>query len=179
MLKLYDFAMSMPFPEEWLAARKGDYRFGAAGEEEQELLALPWAALFMEHTRYALQGCMDKLEAALRLCEEPDGPYFYGALLEREREMVARLLGLCGGGEAKEETEAAKAAGDAPGSSEKERRFDGTADYDSLCAAFGAVAFDRLPSKRDTSVSQTKREAAKSLRDGVKIGRASCRERVF
>lgn len=179
VLKLYDFAMSMPFPEEWLAARKGDYRFGAAGEEEQELLALPWAALFMEHTRYALQGCMDKLEAALRLCEEPDGPYFYGALLEREREMVARLLGLCGGGEAKEETEAAKAAGDAPGSSEKERRFDGTADYDSLCAAFGAVAFDRLPSKRDTSVSQTKREAAKSLRDGVKEALSELRTQFF
>ena len=89
------------------------------------------------------------------------------------------MLGLCGGGEAKEETEAAKAAGDAPGSSEKERRFDGTADYDSLCAAFGAVAFDRLPSKRDTSVSQTKREAAKSLRDGVKEALSELRTQFF
>ena len=92
VLKLYDFAMSMPFPEVWLAERKEDYQVSG------ELLSLPWAALFMEHTRLVLQGCADKLEAALRLCEEPDGPYFYGELLEREREMAERLLRKCGGG---------------------------------------------------------------------------------
>lgn len=197
VLKLYDFAMSMPFPEEWLAERKGDYRLSTAGEPEQtagsgwdeeedipgdlgntpqdeescDLLTLPWAGLFMEHTRFVLQGCMDKLAAALRLCEEPDGPYFYGELLEKEREMLERLLGMCG----------VSCVG-----TDKESGSDGepggvhmAADYDSLCAAFGAVVFGRLPSKRDTSVSTVKREAAKSLRDGVKEAVSELRTLFF
>lgn len=132
VLKLYDFAMSMPFPEEWLGQRKQDYRV------TPEILSQPFAAVFMEHVRLMISGCAEKLSAALRLCEEPDGPYFYGPLLEKEREMAERLYKACGG------------------------------DYDALCSAFGAVAFDRLPSKRDDSVSPVKREAAKSLRDSVK-----------
>lgn len=142
--KLYDFAMSMPFPEVWLAERKGDYHVPG------DLLSLPWAALFMEHTRFVLQGCADKMEAAIRLCEEPDGPYFFGELLEKEREMAKRLLGLCCG-----------------------------SDYDALCAAFGAVVFERLPSKRDTSVSPAKREAAKALRDSVKEALSDLRTQFF
>lgn len=163
VLKLYDFAMSMPFPEQWLAKRKGDYRLDGAGESEQDAfcdpLTLPWAALFMEHTRLVLKGCAEKLETAIRLCEEPDGPYFYGELLEKEREMAERLLRLCCGmcDAVERETDAV------PDGSENR-----TTDYDVLCAAFGAAAFDRLPSKRDTSVSPAKREAAKNLRDSVK-----------
>ena len=153
VLKLYDFAMSMPFPEEWLAARKGDYCLGAEGED---LLSLPWAAFFMEHTRFVLQGCAVKLETALRLCEEPDGPYFYGELLEREHNMIENLLRMCGGCEGVEKE-----------------------TYDTFCAAFGAVVFERLPSKRDASVSQTKREAAKSLRDGVKEALSELRTQFF
>lgn len=150
-LKLYDFAMSMPFPEEWLADRKHDYRVDFC-----DLLSLPWAALFMEHARFVLQGCADKLEEALRLCEEPDGPYFYGELLEKEQEMTEGLLALCGGG----------------GCAEK-------ADYDAVCAAFGAVVFDRLPSRRDASVSPARREAAKALRDGVKGALSELRTQFF
>lgn len=232
VLKLYDFAMSMPFPEEWLVERKGDYLLGAAKEQDQtevetgqnrgtdsgeepgdglpdvegcDLLELPWTSLFVEHTRYALQGCMDKLEAALRLCEEPDGPYFYGTLLEKEYDMMENLLRLCGGRDVKEETGDMKAVDAVPGSSEKESCSEGmagspqmgageqgtadrgrrnavqgdTPDYDALCSAFGAVVFDRLPSKRDSSVSQTKREAAKSLRDSVKETLSELRTQFF
>ncbi len=135
--KLYDFAMSMPFPEEWLAQRKEDYRV----EESAGLLSLPWAAVFMEHVRLVLSGCGERLSAAVRLCEEPDGPYFYGPLLEKEREMTEKLICAC--------------------------RDEGAA-YDALCGAFGALSFDRLPAKRDASVSPVKREMARGLRDGVK-----------
>lgn len=135
--KLYDFAMSMPFPEEWLAQRKEDYRV----EDSAGLLSLPWAAVFMEHVRLVLSGCAEKLSAAVRLCEEPDGPYFYGPLLEKEREMTEKLACAC---------------------------RDEDASYDGLCGAFGALSFDRLPSKRDAAVSLVKREMAKGLRDSVK-----------
>lgn len=167
--KLYDFAMSMPFPEAWLAERKGDYQVPG------DLLSLPWASLFMEHTRFVLQGCADKLEAALCLCEEPDGPYFYGELLEKEREMAKRLLGLCGGNCADEENE----SGAAEAQAETGGQAADVSDYDSLCAAFGAVVFERLPSKRDTSVSPAKREAAKALRDSVKEALSDLRTQFF
>ena len=171
VLKLYDFAMSMPFPEKWLTERKQDYRAamrtetgeavqsGAengervkAGSTEPELLNLPWAAVLMEHVRLMLSGCLENLSLAERLCEEPDGPYFYGPLLEKEREMTEGLLRACGG--------------TAP-------------DYDALCAAFGAVSFDRLPAKRDESVSSVKREAAKGLRDQVKETLTELRAQFF
>ncbi len=181
VIKLYDFAMSMPFPEAWLAQRKGDYQ--VTGDP----LAFPWAVLFMEHVRLVLAGCVEKLEAALGLCEEPDGPYFYGELLEKEREMAAGLLRLCGGNCAGAEngsgladaqglgvgqTETTEAG--APGGGQTE-----TADYDALCGAFGAVAFGRLPSKRDASVSPAKREAAKVLRDSVKEALSELRTQFF
>ena len=178
-LKLYDFAMSMPFPEEWLVERKEDYRLDVPGEPGRvcgtaafeaadegrdegfcDPLRLPWAALFMDHVRFVLKGCADRLEEAVRLCEEPDGPYFYGELLETEREMMERLLRLCGG-------------------MEKDAGPVNAADYDSLCAAFAAVVFGRLPSKRDASVQTAKREAAKALRDSVKEAVSELRAQFF
>lgn len=153
VLKLYDFAMSMPFPEKWLAERKQDYQAAVS-----DILSLPWAAVFMEHVRLMLSGCLEKLSLAVQLCEEPDGPYFYGPLLEKEREMTEGLLRACGG--AGEEAETALG-------------------YDALCSAFGAVSFDRLPSKRDEGVLPAKREAAKGLRDSVKETLTDLRKQFF
>ncbi len=179
VMKLYDFAMSMPFPERWLARRKQDYlpgteekeEEGAQAEEEKgaqaetgedasaetacEILRLPWAAVFLEHVRLMLSGCVEKLSAAVKLCEEPDGPYFYAPLLEKEREMAEELLRACGG--AADGGSCADSGGAAYALS-----------YDAICGAFGAAAFDRLPSKRDSAVSPARREAAKGLRDSVK-----------
>ncbi len=114
----------------------------------------------MDHVRFVLKGCADRLEEAVRLCEEPDGPYFYGELLETEREMMERQLRLCGG-------------------IEKDAGSVDAVDYDSLCAAFGAVVFGRLPSRRDASVQTAKREAAKALRDSVKEAVSELRAQFF
>lgn len=179
VIKLYDFAMSMPFPEAWLAQRKGDYQ--VTGDP----LTFPWAALFMEHVCLVLAGCVEKLEAALGLCEEPDGPYFYGELLEKEREMAAGLLRLCGGDCAGAENKSASGgvedvqeAGSNQTGAARGAQAE-TADYDALCGAFDAVAFGRLPSKRDASVSPAKREAAKALRDSVKEALSELRTQFF
>ncbi len=162
---LYDFAMSTPFPERWLIERKKDYRTGGlrtdvpagkdSGKEKRVppsggVLSLPWMAGLMEHVRLLLTGCVEKLRTALKLSEEPDGPYPYGDLLERELEMVEKLLILCG-----------------------------RSDYDSLCAAFGGVRFDRLPSKKDDTISPVKREAAKMLRGSVKDILSELRDSFF
>ncbi len=187
IMTLYDFAMSTPFPERWLAERKQDYstslpggrhepeteqdgkadshahvsadgeadsHIDALAEGEDGLLSLPWMAELLEHVRLLLAGCEEKLRTALKVCEEPDGPYFYGELLERELEMVEKTAALF--------------------SRQKAR-----SDYDALCAAFANVRFDRLPSKKDDTISPAKREAAKLLRSSVKDTLSDLRASFF
>ncbi|MDE7430065.1 MAG: UvrD-helicase domain-containing protein, partial [Lachnospiraceae bacterium] len=172
VLKLYDFAMSMPFPEQWLRARKNDYGLGGTeadsggsgsdGSGFAGFWALSWAADLFTHVRLVLAGCLEKLEGARHLCEEPDGPYPYAPLLERESEMVEKLLLACGEGTVAGRTDAAAIS-----------------DYDALCAAFGGVQFERLPSKRDDAISPAKREMAKGLRDEVKGSLSELRTQFF
>lgn len=143
VLKLYDFAMSTPFPEKWLAERKDDYRV----QTDRAFEDIPWVAELMRRTRLLLEGCKARLDEALHMCEEPDGPYMYGTVLEREMEMVQGLLGKCG---CAEERDVEKG------------------DFDSLYAAFSGLRFDRLPSKKDETVSAVKREVVKTIRTDVK-----------
>lgn len=144
--KLYDFAMSTPFPERWLEERKEDYRISAADAAFDEL---PWVADLMRRTGLLLNGYAQRLEEALRVCEQPDGPYMYGKLLEQERDMLLRLCQKCGEG------------------------------YDALYAAFETLRFERLPSKKDDTVSSLKRETVKAVRTEVKERLADLQKRFF
>ena len=162
VLKLYDFAMSTPFPEQWLTQRKQDYLVaGSPHSEAGDLEAavvfeeMDWVRELMRQTRLILRGCAEKLTDAVHMCEEADGPYMYGALLEREKEMVEGLLQKC----------------------EQEGLQDG--GYDLLCAAFGVVKFDRLPSKKDDTVSALNREVVKGIRTEVKEQLGDLQKRFF
>lgn len=193
VLKLYDFAMSTPFPEVWLEERKQDYRImpgrQSAGCEETDEAGLvrtagsgketehgeapmfediPWVAELLRQTKFLLKGCAAELSEAIRLCEEPDGPYMYGKLLEREREMTERLLCLCGGVSDGEDGVVESYGG-------QERR----GSYEALYTAFGALCFDRLPSKKDDTVSPVKRELAKNLRTQVKEQLTDLQKKYF
>ncbi|MBD5477245.1 MAG: UvrD-helicase domain-containing protein [Lachnospiraceae bacterium] len=166
VLKLYDFAMSTPFPEMWLEGRKQDYRI--APGQQMAFEDIPWVAELLRQTRFLLMGCVAELTEAVRLCEEPAGPYMYGELLEREREMTERLLRLC------------DRASDGEGSSAQE--YDSRerqSSYEALYAAFNGLRFDRLPSKKDDTVSPVKRELAKNLRTQVKERLGDLQKKYF
>ncbi|MGN0280586.1 MAG: helicase-exonuclease AddAB subunit AddA [Lachnospiraceae bacterium] len=154
ILKLYDFAMSYPFPEQWLMERKKDYQVPEQGVE-----SLPWMEECFGRTSLLLQGCVTKLETAIHLCEEPDGPYPYAPLLEREKDMVEALLRKCCPVRQRQPR-----SGGSPESAEDRAVW----DYDELSAAFGALQFDRLPSKKDETIHPMKREMAKNIRNEVK-----------
>lgn len=154
VLKLYDFSMSTPFPEKWLTERKDDYRV----PEDEVFECIPWVEALMEQTRLLLKGCVAQLDEAVHMCEEPDGPYMYGVLLEREREMAEGLLAKCGC----TRTEEAKKA-----------------DFDALYTALGGLRFDRLPSKKDETVSAMKREVVKGIRTGVKEQLGEIQKKFF
>lgn len=132
ILKLYGFAESYPWPEEWLLERKKDYEI----RDTEELGNTAFIAFCMEQARYMTQDCIRRMEDCIAVCEQPDGPYMYGAVLEKEKERLLRLMGLT--------------------------------KYEEGYALFGAMSFDRLPSKKDASVSPMKRELVQSIRKEIK-----------
>ena len=89
--ELYTFARSYPWPEEWLEARRQDY--GVTDVEALESGEIGRYSL--QYLGKMLEGCLEILEQALAVCEEPDGPYMYGTLLEQEKLALERLCG-CG-----------------------------------------------------------------------------------
>lgn len=153
VLKLYDFAMSNPFPEEWLLARKQDYAVPeteAGGREstvseaegggqesaESVLMELEWMKSLMEETALLLQGMIDRIGQCAALSEMPDGPYMYGELLEQEKEQLESLLA--------------------------------AQSYEARYLRFLNLTFGRLSAKKDETVSAMKRELVKTIRTEVK-----------
>ncbi len=153
VLKLYDFAMSNPFPEEWLLARKQDYvvpETEAGGREstvseaegggqesaESALMELEWMKSLMEETALLLQGMIDRIGQCTALSEMPDGPYMYGELLEQEKEQLESLLA--------------------------------AQSYEARYLRFLNLTFGRISAKKDETVSAMKRELVKTIRTEVK-----------
>lgn len=89
VLKLYEFAMSHPFPEKWLSDRKEDYD---VPEAAKDLTALSWMQGLLKETGLLLQGAACRMTRCIAFCEEADGPYMYGELLEKEKEQIERLI---------------------------------------------------------------------------------------
>lgn len=86
---LYKTSQSMAFPEEWL--------------EKQKNIAIPRTVEEFEQTDYVqefinnqlkieLKTIHDLYKKAVEIAQMPDGPYFYGQVLEDELEMVEKVL---------------------------------------------------------------------------------------
>ena len=86
--ELFTVASSNPWPRQWLLARKEDYNISTV----EELEAAPFARLLVEHLQKISRDIHREYTMLLRLCEEPDGPYMYGELVEEECKMVEKLL---------------------------------------------------------------------------------------
>lgn len=141
VLKLYDFAMSYPFPREWLLERKNDYRLPETAVKDEAgstdvLMQLDWVKELMENTSVLLHGMLDRYGQCIALCEEADGPYMYAELLEQEKEML-------------EKAAAAQT-------------------YSERYLLFDTLVFGRLSSKKNETVSVNKRELVKNTRAEIK-----------
>lgn len=89
ILRLSGHAASCPFPEEWLNARRQDY----GAETVEELFTGDAGQYLKRYVDAMLDGCIEKLLEVRRLCDSPDGPYMYGALVEQELEALEALRG--------------------------------------------------------------------------------------
>ena len=164
VFKLYDFAMSYPFPEEWLAERKNDYALVKVEDDTKacdtdilsdapkrelasELMNLNWMQELMENTTLLLQGALDRISQCIAICDESDGPYMYAELLEQEQEKIGKLV-------------AAKS-------------------YEERYVLFDALVFGRLSSKKDATVSISKRGLVKNIRAGIKEQLQSMQKTYF
>ena len=87
ILNLSRYASSFPWPAEWLEQRKEDYRAYSL----EELGESPWGGYLLKHLRSMIGGCVEKLCRVQTLCQEPDGPYMYGELVDRELEQLEKL----------------------------------------------------------------------------------------
>lgn len=88
ILKLQEYADSNPWPREWLEACRASYNV----ETVEELEASPLGGYLQAYLQKMCGSMVKTLEQIQKLCEEPDGPYMYGELVEAECEM---LDGLC------------------------------------------------------------------------------------
>ncbi len=88
ILDLSRYAASFPWPEEWLLQRKEDY----GADSIEDLACSDYGTYLVTHLAHMLQGCVEKMEAARRICESPDGPYMYGEMIDSELEQLERLI---------------------------------------------------------------------------------------
>lgn len=84
---LYEFSMSYPWPEEWFSKSIADYEI----TDVTELEHTDWCGYLTEYVQLVFRELSGKLEKALRLTEEPAGPYMYGELLEKEVQMLQKV----------------------------------------------------------------------------------------
>lgn len=90
ILELYQFAESYPWPVEWLKERKQDYQ----RVSEKELAETDYGIYLTQHIKAVLESCTESYKRLQELCQEPDGPYMYGELVDQELEQLKRLLTL-------------------------------------------------------------------------------------
>lgn len=91
--RLYDFAMSHPWPEHWLDEKAAMYQV----KEGIELESLPWVHDIKQELQFRLQRVLNLLQKGMELCKHPGGPLPYLDNLNEEYLKVEELLRLCQG----------------------------------------------------------------------------------
>lgn len=86
--KLYEFSMSCPWPEEWLRECGDDYKITSVTELEKA----DWCRYLVDYTGSISKQWLKDMDTAIRICERPDGPYMYGQVLEKEKQMLEQFL---------------------------------------------------------------------------------------
>ena len=168
--RLYTFSGSYPFPEKWLRQHRMDYHV----ETFEELVKTEWFAGMMQEISALLQECKEQEKAALKVCEEPDGPYFYAVALEQDQELIAGL-----------EKELARAAMPASCESQQpaspaETDTSAAADaFETLATRVQGISYARMTAKKDDSVSAEKREQVKAMRERTKSLLGTLSEKYF
>ena len=85
ILRLYNFSQSFPWPEEWLQERYEDYYLSDTIEDTT------WGQLWKDELGRQLTELKKRVQNAMALCTESDGPYQYLPALEADMEILDYL----------------------------------------------------------------------------------------
>ena len=86
--KLYDTAMSQPWPEEWLDSLTEGFQLSM-----EEFQKHPMLERVMQEVRSCLADCSAILDRMFALAEEPDGPTAYKETFQTDENELLRLSG--------------------------------------------------------------------------------------
>ena len=167
--RLYTFSGSYPFPEKWLRQHRMDYHV----ETFEKLVKTEWFAGMMQEFSALLQECKEQEKAALKVCEEPDGPYFYAVALEQDQELIAGL---------EQELSRVMQTASEPEQSVASAEMDSSVAkdaFEALAARVQGISYARMAPKKDDSVSAEKRELVKAMRERVKSLLGTLSEKYF
>ena len=87
VLKLYDFAMSAPWPEEWLSQCVSIYE----AEDWESVCDSVWMKEVWKHTDKILSDLRNLIQENMSLTQKSDGPYMYEPMVEADLALVERL----------------------------------------------------------------------------------------
>ncbi len=80
ILKMYAYAQSYPWPDEWLVSCGQAYDL----KEEADMEQADWMKQFLDSIVTAVSDCGSQMREALNVCEESDGPYMYADALKED-----------------------------------------------------------------------------------------------
>ncbi|HIU74318.1 MAG TPA: helicase-exonuclease AddAB subunit AddA [Candidatus Pelethocola excrementipullorum] len=88
ILKLYEFAVSYPFPEEWLEECLDAYK----SESREDIQNAGWMKELMEEIHTQLVNALEVTRQNQALAATEGGPYMYLPMLESDEELIQSLL---------------------------------------------------------------------------------------
>ncbi|MGN1160421.1 MAG: helicase-exonuclease AddAB subunit AddA [Lachnospiraceae bacterium] len=87
LLDIYEYALSFPWPKEWLEGCVAHYRIADAATLEQE----PWMQDLLETVRQKLSELTIQLQEAHSLCLKPEGPLAYEKTIQEDENQLVLL----------------------------------------------------------------------------------------
>lgn len=88
VLKLYEFSMSYPWPEQWLEECREAYQI----DSPEEVQASIWVQELMIEAKKRLSSILEGIEENRKTAVSPGGPYPYDEALAADQQMVEELL---------------------------------------------------------------------------------------
>ena len=85
--QLYNYSISMPWPEDWLRERAADYEKSDTAFDE-----LDWVKACVDEAVRILKDSAEKTEGIIKVALESDGPYMYESALQKDKDSILAAL---------------------------------------------------------------------------------------